>query len=389
MNKNDNPLIDAIKSNNRCLVASLIADGSADVNARMQKPKNGTLLWLAAKLGRVEIAALLLDAGARIDDVNDSLDTACHVAVIKGRILVVRLLVARNANVSLRNQSNQTPLTIAINKTIEPLVTLLIDAAMASNTPPDDATLCVAATVSIDVIRSLLFKYRIDLSAIRDNRGRTALHRAIWRMADANVVGALIEVAGIDVDAREENNITAVHAACLLRDVGALTRLVAAGANLELADNNGDTPLHYSRDEPTEQSAVFLLAVGANVNAKNNSGRTACHQACALAHASLPALLALGADLDEPDNDGVTPRQLLKTSPPTDEEIALARRRVLNVQLSFVRKRSFEVCVALQSLGLDALCLCEILQHSCGPVAPFVPFHIWWQIATSIKHWRQ
>lgn len=236
-----------------------------------------------------------------------------------------------------------------------------------------------------------MHKHRIDFSAIRDSGGCTPLHRAV-EGAGFNVpkvVSMLIEVAGVDVDARDQDGYTAAHVACTMRDADALTCLVAAGANLELANNIGNTPLLIFQFSTTVRIVTTLLAGGANVLARNTSGSTACHLACQMSHVSLPALLAFGANLDEPaDNNGATPRQLLKTAPPTTEDIALARQSVHSVQLSLVRKRAFEICVALRSLDLDALCMCEILPHSCGPVAPFVPFYIWWQFVTKIKHWQ-
>jgi serine/threonine-protein phosphatase 6 regulatory ankyrin repeat subunit B len=388
MNNNDKPLIDAIKSNNISLVTSLIGGGSVNVNARIDK-QTGSALHLAAQLGHVEIVALLLDAGARIDDVNDLRDTACHIAVREGRTDVVELLVARNANLSQENRALETPLRISIDKKNEPLVVLLIDAALAAGTPLEEPTIGHAATVGTDVVRILLFKYGIQLDKFHDHAGNTPLHHAVWHKRDLKLLDMLIDVAGIDVDARGRMGLTVAHVACAVYDVCVLARLITAGANLELADNSGNTPLHFSRVGPSEEIAVFLLAAGANVHARNRKGHTVCHFASKGSHAALPALLAFGANLDEPDNNGITPRQLLKTSPPTDEEIALARRRVLNVQFSFVRQRAFEICVALRSLRFDALCMCEILLHSCGPVARFVPFHMWWQVATKVKHWRQ
>jgi ankyrin repeat protein len=361
MNDDCPPLIHAINTNNISYVKSLIAGGSVDVNAidNLSNP----MLLLAAKLGHVEIVALLLDAGARINDVNDFDDSACHAAVRNGHIRVVELLTARRANVSLQNGANETPITMAMKKkNNERVLMMLIDAAIANGTLDD---------------------------AIRDSYDRTPLHVAVWHRCDSTVIDTLIGAACIDVDIRDRDGFTAIHTACLMHNIDAVTRFVAAGANLELTDKKGDTPLHYGRFDSKGQFTELLLAAGANVHARNNSGNTACHLACQMSHRSLPALLAFGADLDEPDNDGVTPRQLLMTSQPTTEEIAQARRRVLNVRLSLVRGRAIDICVALQSRNLDALCMCEILIHSCEPVAPIVPFHKWWEIATKVKHWRQ
>jgi hypothetical protein len=65
------------------------------------------------------------------------------------------------------------------------------------------------------------------------------------------------------------------------------------------------------------------------------------------------------------------------------EQVEMARREIAKVRLDFVRWRALEVCIGLQPLQLDALQLCEILQHSCGPVACVIAFHQWW---TTVKH---
>lgn len=74
---------------------------------------------------------------------------------------------------------------------------------------------------------------------------------------------------------------------------------------------------------------------------------------------------------------------------PTADDVEAARRIIARTRLDLVRLRAFEVCVALQSLRLNALQLCEILMHSCGAVAMLIPFHQWWAIATTVKHFRR
>jgi ankyrin repeat protein len=416
MNDNNVALFRAINADEISVVDSLIAEGSVDVNARIFDDEN--FVHLASRLGHIEIAERLLDAGVRIDDVDRKDNTACHIAAREGHIDVVKMLVARNANLQLLNAYGGTPISFAIQKKNEPLLMLLIDATLAAGTPLDDNTICDVAAVSTDVIRSLLFKYKINLSTIRGRNSRTPLHQALrlWKSVDLNVLDTLIDVARVDIDARDYNHLTVAHIACALNDADALARFVAAGANLDLADEIGDTPMHgssdvgtiggtpipmhRSSDTATDHCTIVLLAGGANVHARNAFGITPSHRACEAGNtASLAAMMAFGADLDQKNNDGSTPRLILELwlmrwrsatkHLPTTEEVALARQRVLNVRLSFVRKRAFEVCVALQSLDLDALCTCEILLHSCGPVAPFVPFHSWWKIATTIKHGRQ
>jgi hypothetical protein len=102
------------------------------------------------------------------------------------------------------------------------------------------------------------------------------------------------------------------------------------------------------------------------------------------------ALLAAGADLDAADNFGNTSRQSLARGGATidPDKVEAAHRDIARTRIDFVRYRACGVCVGLQSLRIDALQMCEILQFACGPAAPLIPFHIWWKIATTVKHFH-
>jgi hypothetical protein len=107
----------------------------------------------------------------------------------------------------------------------------------------------------------------------------------------------------------------------------------------------------------------------------------------------LNCFVAADANLDAMDNHGVTVRQLLARLAIVivDIDVESARRRIAKIRLDLVRNRAMQVCIGLQSLGLDALQMCEILQHACcrGRLAQLIPFHIWWKIATTVKHFQQ
>jgi hypothetical protein len=69
-------------------------------------------------------------------------------------------------------------------------------------------------------------------------------------------------------------------------------------------------------------------------------------------------------------------------------QVEAARREIAKARLDFVRHRALELCIGLQSLRIDAFQMCEILRFACGAVAQLIPFHIWWKIATTVKHFR-
>jgi hypothetical protein len=299
---------------------------------------------------------------------------------------VVALLIARHANLTLLNSRMARPVDIAMEN--KDASVLMLFAAL------DRDTLCNAVATSVDFIQRLLDdpSSRYDPRTIRSSRDATPLHVAARLRSDCAVIDKLIEI-GIDIDARDVVGDTCTHIAVSTNNFEALCRFVAAGANLDIPDMNGETPLHITVYDRDGHFALLLLAAGASVWPRNRAGQTACfqfakHGALLAVHASF----ASGANFDEPDNAGVTPRQLAaKRSielPPRADQLESVRRRMVAIQLSLVRERAFEICVALQLLGLDALRTIEILRHACGPVAPLLPFHLWWKIVTTIKHFR-
>src|SRR5581483_11292429 len=76
------PLIAAVFSRNPEIVRYLLAHGS-DVNAR-QRETQGTALSYAVETGHTDLAALLLNAGARVDFRYGDQRTLLHVAAARG-----------------------------------------------------------------------------------------------------------------------------------------------------------------------------------------------------------------------------------------------------------------------------------------------------------------
>jgi hypothetical protein len=262
----------------------------------------------------------------------------------------------------------------------------------------DRRNLCRLAD-SVSAIQTLL-RRGVVVSELRDTEGQSPLHIADF--SNSALLDMLVNECGVDLEARDNSGSTCLHVACMHGNTDGIRFLIAAGANLEAVDDSGCTPLHIFSDE---QCTILLLAAGADVHARDRFGKTplmavASHFGNAggmpFVHPRVNVLLAGGADLDVADHDGKTARQvLLVESKMTfddaqpSEEVETARREIAKVRLDFVRHRAWQVCVGLQSRGLDALQMCEILLHACGPVAPVVAFHQWWKIATTVKHFKR
>jgi ankyrin repeat protein len=84
--------------------------------------------------------------------------------------------------------------------------------------------------------------------------------------------------------------------------------LVAAGADVKVPDNSGNTPLHFAQSvEMTEE----LLKLGADVNARNNDGETPIFTA---GERAIPILFQHGADLTVRNNKGQTAMEKIPTT---------------------------------------------------------------------------
>ena len=151
--------------------------------------------------------------------------------------------------------------------------------------------------------------------AARDRFGRTALHRAAER-GDARAVTQLLDArADVNTRVRSDESVssewgnTPLHLAALNGRADVVKLLIARGANVNLANDRGATPLHLAVEHPTVIDQ--LLAAGANAEAADAGGHTPLHWAAlGSAQSGLTRLLDKGANANVPDRDGQTPLHL-------------------------------------------------------------------------------
>lgn len=161
----------------------------------------------------------------------------------------------------------------------------------------------------------------------KDHLGYTALHWAI----DAPIMKILID-AGADVNANDNaERATPVHRAVFVAtqiapranadealDANAerIRALVSFGANLELTDFQGLTPLIRAAWDHQYRAVDVLIASGANVNVKTSFQETPLHFAAAKDVTSfyveqklvtIGLLVEAGADIGARDLSGMTP----------------------------------------------------------------------------------
>ena len=148
--------------------------------------------------------------------------------------------------------------------------------------------------------------------ALRNSRTE-ALVEAV-KLADLEEVKRLID-EGADVNAENRNGYL-LHKAAWNGHVGVIKLLLANGANVNLRDTRGKTPLHEAVLRDNQEGVAELLANGADVNARDSNGETPLHIAVLhitvwSAHVSvIRLLLAKGVDVNVRDGWGNMPLHL-------------------------------------------------------------------------------
>ena len=121
----------------------------------------------------------------------------------------------------------------------------------------------------------------------------------------------LLLAKGADPNIKRKNDgVTVLQLASAAQQVGGVKQLLDKGANPNVKDDNGDTSLfHVIRDDDVKANDILsaLIANGADVNVTNNAGVTPLMIASVGGYENIiTMLLAEGADVSTKDNDGKT-----------------------------------------------------------------------------------
>lgn len=257
------------------------------------------------------VMALLAGAGADLNSRNKRRLTALHIAISKGHAGVVRTLLELGCHPSLQDAEGDTPLHDAISKKRDDILALLLDHAAditLTNNDGFNALHHAALRGNPSAMRVLLSKLpRPWIVDEKKDDGYTALHLAALNN-HVEVAEQLARAGKADLDLQNVNLQTALHLAVERQHTQIVRLLVRAGANLNVADKDGDTPLHEAlryhtlsqlrQLQDVQDVGRLLMGLGAQGQDKKSSSFIACF------------LAAHGADLKLKNKKGQTPLDL-------------------------------------------------------------------------------
>jgi ankyrin repeat protein len=129
---------------------------------------------------------------------------------------------------------------------------------------------------------SALIERGVDFRRLRDHQGGTPCHVFTERLALQTTVGVAMLRSlisrGVNVRARDQFGVTCLHHAANCGTVAIARRtMLAAGADVNAADNDGNTPLlfalsHAFDPDKAVRALLALIVLGADVHAADHRG---------------------------------------------------------------------------------------------------------------------
>jgi uncharacterized protein len=252
-------------------VAKALVDHGANVNA---KSKSGfTALQFAAQQGDMESAKALLAAGATVNEADpDDAMTPLLTAIGSGQAPLALLLIENGADVNATNKQGVSALHFAatrrnMNDLTKTMLAKGANPNVRQKREPAGATpfFLAAGAGNVQAMRTLVAGGADPNITTTDHTNAIMVAAGVGRYesrgADADKAGLeAIKYAvelGMDVNAKGENDWTALHGAAYTGADDIAEFLISHGGKLEVFDKYGQTPLSIASAVVTEGLADF------------------------------------------------------------------------------------------------------------------------------------
>jgi ankyrin repeat protein len=237
------------------------------------------------KNGTPEEIEHAIQGGANVNAADKDNWTALHFSALSNENYeVARVLIENGANINARDDYGDTPLMNAVYSNLPKHILLLLD--MGADTEIKDNKgkkpidyLSESTPEGIDDAEWDIVKERFGSVSERTVKGTAGDEDFIelCKSGTPEEIERAIQ-GGANVNAADKDNWTALHFAALSNKNHEVARvLIENGANINARDNDGDTPLMNAVINNWPKHILLLLDMGADANIADKSGKTPMH----------------------------------------------------------------------------------------------------------------
>eukprot|EP00743_Colponemidia_sp_Colp-15_P011141 GILK01012385.1.p1 GENE.GILK01012385.1~~GILK01012385.1.p1 ORF type:complete len:1648 (-),score=284.26 GILK01012385.1:18-4961(-) len=298
-----------LKEQLKTLLQYMLSKDPSCINVRSEQGE--TPLVTAISRVQDDIIELLLEGGADINEV-DSKGRTVFALVAEVSVLVKLLPHIPATEAAYRDLLFVIPKMVLrsphVNEQLEKIFSVSPWPLEYTNEKGETALFLAVAHYNVEALQ-LFLQLGMNVNHQAANGG-TVLMQAVAKVAS---MVPLLLAAKADVNLEDDNGDTAVM---LCQDVGTVRSLLAAGAKLSSLLADGSSLLVRSFTARERSNLPLLLQLGLNVNIRDAEGQTPLTVACARGHtAEVRMLLAAGADPNWPNAQSELPLSLaLKAS---------------------------------------------------------------------------
>jgi ankyrin repeat protein len=363
-------------------LTTYLLDRGADINEQLVFNEEGidTALTTAVRTDNYDLIKLLIESGAAVnprkDDGKRIVWSALHYAVSRNNIQVMRLLLENGADVNHETPELASPLITAVRynarEAAQELLEHNVNLDAQDVTYPGWTAITFAAAWGFGDIVQILADAGADINQTLPN-GRSLVHLALSESS----LPCILEYRP-DVDVVDEDGQTPLHFVRSMTPVENVKLLVRAGAKIDVQDHKGVTPLIEAIRGAAWETASYLLAKysPAAINISSPSFGSALHQACLEANLDIvKALVEKGADVNQLASEEYgTPLQfsILSHTHALDTDSVPAIVEYLIHAGADVRQvgGNFGTAVAVAALQGPATLLTTLLEKGVNPSIP-------------------
>ena len=290
---------------------------SANVNETQGEDKRTALHYISWE-GPADVAAMLIDKGADVNQADTRKRTPLHYAADEGNIPVMEVLLSKGADINAADELGYTPLMrVSSAKVLRPNVAefLLKKGADVNATDDSGRTMLMRVLAMKLDFSNELTQFVINASPdpnIQDLEGKTALMYCIQFNADFwQLPSTMCTLPGTKIDLADKKGNTALHYTALSNSGEAgkiVNALLGQKANVNARNNLGQTPLFIAVDEQHDKALATLIINGkADVTVPDEEGVTTLHRAAYRNNVPLMKfLIENGADINATAKNGLT-----------------------------------------------------------------------------------